>query len=109
MAKRNANMIAALVICCCLFAMLLTGCIFWFESEPVDYSFRQDRGSIEKVEICEYRGQPSNLVPIIKLTENEIDSILTEIKAVDCYTILIAFDPIVDYGGIAVAITYADG
>ena len=108
MMKRNTKNFVRLVICC-LFMIILSGCDFPEKSDPFTYSFRQSQENIVKVEICEYKGRPEGLNPLVKLTDLESDSILAEIQAVECYKIFLGDGEPRDYGGIAVAITYLDG
>ena len=112
MTRKYADNIAKIVIYCCLFAMILTGCRFWFEPVPFTYSFCQARENIVKVEICGYNvPKPAGvdrLIPLVEFKDSEIDTVLTEIQAVVCYEVFLADDPRT-YGFLLIAITYLDG
>lgn len=83
----------------------LTGC----SSEPFQYTFRQDRNNIEKIEICSldyYNGK--TIEPLISLAEKDIDRILLDLSSLECRK-LSGLDSPRGYGKIIICIHYLDG
>lgn len=91
-------------------------CIFWVFSSlsgcdltpPVQYPFRQERENIQKVEICTYNDETRMRETLIELSESDVDSLLNDISALECYDHFSA-PPILRYGDVIILITYQSG
>ena len=93
-----------------IFLMLvILVCVTSCDSKPFQYTFRQDRSCIEKVEICpfEYRGKKIK-EPWVTLTGDDIDAILEDITSMDCWK-LSPMDTPREYGDLLICIYYTDG
>lgn len=83
----------------------MMGCV---SSDPFQYQFRQDRGQIEKVEICAYYHNEKIIEPLVSLTEDKIDAILSDLSSLECWE-RGRLDSPRDYGSIIICIRYLDG
>ena len=84
--------------------MLLSGC----ENESFTHEFRQDQANIKQVEICAYERVDRVLTPIIKLSNDDINALLNDIRALDCHEFF-PLDTPRNYGDVVICITYYDG
>lgn len=98
--KKYKTFLAMVLLSSMLF--LLCGCnqykgpyVFW----------RQSRENIQKVEICTYEDDVQTV--ILELPADEVDTFLDEVSNLEFLELIT--HPIIDYGIIAVVITYADG
>ena len=85
--------------------MLLSGC----ENKSFTHEFRQDQANIKQVEICAYERVDRVLTPIIKLSNDDINALLNDIRALDCYEYVFPYDTPRNYGDVVICITYYDG
>ena len=89
--------------------MLLSGC----ENESFTHEFRQDQANIKQVEICAYEHAYEYidrvLTPIVKLSDEDSNALLNDIRALDCYEYVFPYDTPKDYGDVVICITYYDG
>ena len=89
--------------------MLLSGC----ENESFTHEFRQDQANIKQVEICSYKHAYEYidrvLTPIVKLSDEDSNALLNDIRALDCYEYVFPYDTPKDYGDVVICITYYDG
>ena len=90
----------------------LVGCGLSFDKPPFSYTFRQDRSNITKIEICayehEYAKDGGPMTPLAEIAEEDVDSFLDDIQALDCRE-FIMYDSIVSYGDLIVRILYSNG
>ena len=89
--------------------MLLSGC----ENESFTHEFRQDQANIKQVEICAYEHAYEYidrvLTPIVKLSDEDSNALLNDIRALDCYEYVFPLDTPRNYGDVVICITYYDG
>ena len=85
--------------------MLLSGC----ENESFTHEFRQDQANIKQVEICSYEHVGRVLTPIVKLSNDDINALLNDIRALDCHEVSFPLDTPRTYGDVVICITYYDG
>ena len=83
----------------------MMGCV---SSDPFQYQFRQDRGQIEKVEICAYYHNEKIIEPLVSLTEDKIDAILSDLSSLECWE-MGRLDTPREFGSIVICIRYLDG
>jgi hypothetical protein len=76
--------------------------------DPFQYQFRQDRDQIEKVEICALYQYEKIIEPLVSLTEDKIDAILSDLSSLECWEVN-PLDSPRDYGSIIICIRYLDG
>ena len=84
--------------------VLLSGC----ENESFTHEFRQEQANIKQVEICAYERVDRVLTPIIKLSNDDINALLNDIRALDCHEFF-PLDTPRNYGDVVICITYYDG
>ena len=84
--------------------MLLSGC----ENKSFTHEFRQEQANIKQVEICAYEHVDRVLTPIIKLSNDDINALLNDIRALDCHEFF-PLDTPRNYGDVVICITYYDG
>ena len=101
--KKRKGICALLLIIVILVS--LTGC----SSEPFQYTFRQERNNVEKIEICtlDYYNEKT-IEPLISLAEEDIDTILSDLSSLECRK-LSGLDSPRGYGRIIICIHYLDG
>ena len=85
--------------------VLLSGC----ENESFTHEFRQDQANIKQVEICAYEHVGRVLTPIVKLSNDDINALLNDIRALDCHEVSFPLDTPRTYGDVVICITYYDG
>ena len=83
----------------------MMGCV---SSDPFQYQFRQDRDQIEKVEICALYYNEKIIEPLVCLTEEKIDALLSDLSSLECWE-RGRLDSPRDYGSIIICIRYLDG
>ena len=96
---------------CSIFLLLiiLVSITFCGSEEPFQYTFRQDRNNIESVEICSFGQYPgSKMEPLVSLTEDEIDAVLSYLSSLECWKTS-HHPPPYGYGDIIICIKYLDG
>lgn len=84
--------------------LLITGC----QKQYVDYSLRQDRENVVKIEICSYEDATRTRTPIVELSEDDSQQLLTEFSNMTCMKYFPGDHPR-DYGIVLFCIYYADG
>lgn len=83
----------------------VTGC----ESKSFQYTFRQNRNNVEKVEICAFDySQEKTVEPLRSLTGDDIDAILSDLSSMECWK-QSGLDSPRSYGDILICIHYLDG
>lgn len=88
--------------------MVVTAGCFTQLNETFQYTFRQDRGNIIKVEICAHDYKDNRRIePLVTLNEEEIDEILDSISSLECHHYGIG-DHQNDYGDLLICITYSN-
>ena len=98
--KRTCTLLLLLVI-----LVSMSGC----GSKPFQYTFRQDRSCIEKIEICPFDYHNRIITdPWVSLTGEDIDVILSKLSSLDCWR-LSGFDTPREFGKIIICIFYLDG
>ena len=89
--------------------MLLSGC----ENKSFTHEFRQDQANIKQVEICSYEHAYKYidrvLTPIVKLSDEDSNALLNDIRALDCHEDSFPLDTPRTYGDVVICITYYDG
>ena len=83
----------------------MMGCV---SSDPFQYQFRQDRDQIEKVEICALYQYETIIEPLVSLTEDKIDAILSDLSSLECWE-MGRLDTPREFGSIVICIRYLDG
>ena len=76
--------------------------------DPFQYQFRQDRDQIEKVEICALYQYETIIEPLVSLTEDKIDAILSDLSSLECWE-KSRLDTPREFGRIIICIRYLDG
>jgi hypothetical protein len=84
---------------------LIAGC----EDTSFQYTFRQDRSNVDKVDICACDAYHREIKePLISLTGDDIDAILSDLSSAECWRYS-GFDSPRGYGDILICIKYLDG
>ena len=99
------NVISVLIVLFLFILINITSC----DSKPFQYTFRQDRSCIEKVEICpfEYSGKKIK-EPLASFIGDDIDRILEDISSLECRQ-LSGLDSPRYIGDLIICIYYLDG
>ena len=88
-----------------IIAAMLTaaGC----HSESWQYTFRQDRSNVQKVEICSFKRQDRKEIvePLVSFQENDADAVLDDIAALTCYKLGLLHNSR-EFGQIVICIHY---
>ena len=99
-----------------LLSMLLSGCnnilesLFGADSDPVPFTFRQERSAVKKVMICTYKDglYTGPIAPILQLSEAQIDDFYNEMLKLDVCKFS-KLDPPTGYGDLIFLVSYHDG
>lgn len=77
------------------------------ENESWQYTFRQDRSNVQKVEICSFKYQDRKEIvePLVSFQEDDANAILDDIAALTCYR-LSPLDSSRGFGQIVICIYY---
>ena len=84
---------------------VVAGC----EDKPFQYTFRQDRYNVEKIEICTFDSYHREIKePLICLAGDDIDAILSDLSSAECWRYS-GLDSPRGYGDMLICIQYSDG